>query len=96
MLNVYLVSYDIKDPKRWRKVYQVMRGCGDRVQYSVFMCLLSSVQKQLLVNQLDAIVKKDEDQVMLINLGRGRDVVKSRMVFIGQPSDIPDRQTLII
>lgn len=34
--DLHLVSYDIRDPKRWRRAYKVIRGYGVRVQYSVF------------------------------------------------------------
>jgi CRISPR-associated protein Cas2 len=33
-----VVSYDISDDKRRRKVAQIMEGYGYRVQYSVFEC----------------------------------------------------------
>jgi CRISPR-associated protein Cas2 len=32
----YLVSYDISDPKRLRKVARSLEGFGVRLQYSVF------------------------------------------------------------
>jgi CRISPR-associated protein Cas2 len=31
----YLMTYDIRSPKRWRKVYELMRGYGERLQLSV-------------------------------------------------------------
>ena len=36
----YLVSYDISDPKRLRKVARSLEGFGVRLQYSVFECPL--------------------------------------------------------
>ncbi len=39
-----LVCYDIRDPKRYRKVYKVIRGEGDRLQYSAFRCRLDDRQ----------------------------------------------------
>ena len=33
----WIVAYDIRDPKRLRKVYEVVRDHGDRLQYSVFI-----------------------------------------------------------
>lgn len=32
----YLVMYDIRDDKRWRDAYRILRGWGERLQYSVF------------------------------------------------------------
>ncbi|EMN95623.1 CRISPR-associated endoribonuclease Cas2-like protein, partial [Leptospira interrogans serovar Medanensis str. UT053] len=31
-----LVSYDIREPKRLRRVAKIMEGFGERIQYSVF------------------------------------------------------------
>lgn len=36
MRNTYIVSYDIADPKRLRKVSKTMKAWGDHLQYSVF------------------------------------------------------------
>jgi CRISPR-associated protein Cas2 len=33
----YLVCYDIRCPKRWRKAYKLIEGYGDRLQYSIFV-----------------------------------------------------------
>lgn len=41
-----LVCYDIRDPKRYRQVYKVIRGEGDRLQYSVFRCRLDDRQTE--------------------------------------------------
>jgi CRISPR-associated protein Cas2 len=46
MPNIYLVCYDVADPKRLRKVYRTMRGFGDPLQYSIFRCELSARQRQ--------------------------------------------------
>jgi CRISPR-associated protein Cas2 len=37
-----LVAYDIRDPARWRKVYKIVCGAGERVQYSLFRCRLDN------------------------------------------------------
>ena len=37
----YLVSYDIPDDKRKTKLAKTIKDFGDRVQYSVFECLLN-------------------------------------------------------
>ncbi len=42
MRQSYLVCYDICDDKRLRKVFKVMRGFGDHLQYSVFECQFTS------------------------------------------------------
>jgi CRISPR-associated endonuclease Cas2 len=44
----YLVSYDIRDPKRWRLAYKQLKGCGERIQYSLFRCRLSRTEMERL------------------------------------------------
>jgi hypothetical protein len=29
----YLISYDIRDQKRWRQTYKQLKGCGERIHY---------------------------------------------------------------
>ncbi len=40
----YLVSYDICDPKRLRRVAKILEGFGTRLQYSVFECPLDAMR----------------------------------------------------
>ena len=39
--NLYIVAYDIADPRRWRRVFRLMNGYGEWLQLSVFQCRLS-------------------------------------------------------
>jgi CRISPR-associated protein Cas2 len=41
MRRVFLVSYDIPDDKRRNRVFKLLTGWGDHVQYSVFCCQLN-------------------------------------------------------
>lgn len=63
----YLIAYDIHDPKRWRKVYDLIRGYGERLQLSVFRCMLDDRQREKLrweVRQQMAA----EDSLLLLGL----------------------------
>ncbi|MFW6359187.1 MAG: CRISPR-associated endonuclease Cas2, partial [Chroococcales cyanobacterium] len=41
---LYLVTYDIPCDKRRKKVADLLEGYGQRVQYSVFECVLKRSQ----------------------------------------------------
>ena len=69
MRNRFIVSYDICDPKRLRRVHRTMRGFGEPLQYSVFRCDLSPAERILLIEALTPLLHQREDQVMLINIG---------------------------
>jgi CRISPR-associated protein Cas2 len=85
MRHIYLVTYDIRDDKRLRKVFKTMRDFGDHLQYSVFECQLSPADLIALKAALAEIIHHAQDQVLLIDLGpaagRGARVIES----IGQP-----------
>ncbi len=65
--NLYLVFYDIRDTKRWRRIYRKLKGYGIRVQYSVFRCRLSERSMQRMRWELEKILDK-EDDLMVIRL----------------------------
>lgn len=69
MRRYVLVSYDISDPKRWRKVYKIMRGHGDHVQYSVFLCRLTEKDESMLEAALLDVIHQEEDQVLFVRIG---------------------------
>ena len=63
----YLVMYDIRDPKRWRKVYEAVRAYGTRVQYSVFRCRLNDRDREQLRWALSQVIEK-EDSLLVIGI----------------------------
>lgn len=69
MRLLYVVTYDICDDKRLRRVFKLMRGYGERVQYSVFRCELSDRERVELMSKLAEEIKHDEDQVLFFPLG---------------------------
>ncbi len=69
MRLLYVVTYDIRDDKRWRRVFKLMRGYGDHLQYSVFRCELNDRERVELMEKLTQAIKHDEDQVLLFPLG---------------------------
>lgn len=69
MRSTYIVTYDICDPKRLRKVFRTCRNYGNHLQYSVFECDLNPIEMARLKNELDAIINNNEDQVLFISLG---------------------------
>ena len=91
MRNRYIVSYDIADPKRLRRVHRTMRGFGDPLQYSVFRCDLSPTERLLLREALTPLLHQREDQVLLINLGpaeaRGAESIETLGRAMAQESE---------
>ncbi len=90
----YLVAYDIRDDRRLRSVAGCMEGYGTRIQYSVFVCDLSDQEAVLMRGDLEAIMKRTEDSVMVVNLGRPGDA--ERFLFLGHHENLPARGAVIV
>lgn len=46
--NFYMICYDIRDPKRWRKAHRLLKGYGETLQYSIFRCRLNQRDREKL------------------------------------------------
>jgi CRISPR-associated protein Cas2 len=84
-LYCYLVTYDISDPKRWRKVFKTLKGYGEHVQLSVFRCDLTPPRQVRLRNTLDRLIAHAEDQVLIVKLGRSTPDVIQGIEVLGRP-----------
>ncbi len=69
MRLLYVVTYDIGNDIRLRRVFKIMRGYGDHIQYSVFRCELSERERAELLGRLTEVIKTTEDQVLLFPIG---------------------------
>ena len=69
MRQTYVVSYDISDPKRLRKMFRLMKGYGDHIQLSVFRCELTHRSLVELRARASEIIHQGEDQVLFVDLG---------------------------
>lgn len=93
--HLYIVTYDIADSKRWRRVFRLMEGFGDWLQLSVFQCRLSARRHAELVQLLDGIIHHDDDHVLLIDIGVVENVVP-RIVSLGKAYNPVDRAAVIV
>ncbi len=62
-MMLYVVTYDIPEDKRRKKVADLLEGYGVRVQYSVFECVLSSQKCRELKKRMRKRIKKKEDSI---------------------------------
>jgi CRISPR-associated protein Cas2 len=61
----HLITYDVRDPKRLRRVAKKLEGCGERMQYSVFRCRLDRVALERLCWELAEIMKDNDDLLVM-------------------------------
>ncbi len=81
MRQRYIVTYDIADPSRLRKVFKLMKGYGEHLQFSVFRCDLTKMTLATMKAELNQIIHAQQDQVLIIDVGptegRGEEVFES-------------------
>jgi CRISPR-associated protein Cas2 len=62
-----LICYDIREPARWRDVYKIVRGRGQRVQYSIYRAKLDDLQVERLRWDLARVMSTD-DSLIIVDL----------------------------
>jgi CRISPR-associated protein Cas2 len=93
--RLYIVAYDIHDPKRWRRVFKLMQGYGEWLQLSIFQCRLSRRRHAELIALLDGIIHHREDHIVLMDLGLA-EKVKPRVVSLGKDYEPVAREPTIV
>lgn len=93
--HLYIVTYDISDPKRWRAVFKLMNGYGEWLQLSVFQCRLSRRRHAELVATLDEIILDDHDHVVMVDVGPA-DKVVPRVISLGKVFRPIEREPVVV
>lgn len=96
MRQTYIVSYDVCAPKRLRRVFKILRGCGDHLQLSVFRCDLNHRELVELRSRLAAEIHHDEDQVMFVDVGPAEGRGRTSIGAIGKPYMHPERHAVVV
>lgn len=96
MRQTFVVTYDISDDKRLRRVYRLMRGWGDHIQLSVFRCELNARELVDLRSRLSTVINHAEDQVLFVDVGpvEGRGGTSIRA--IGKVYASPERRAIVV
>lgn len=66
----YIIVYDIPCDKRRKKIADLLEGYGQRVQYSVFECILDHKKYQELKKRLRKQIKSSEDSLRFYPVSR--------------------------
>ena len=61
----YLITYDVRDAQRLRRVAKLLEGYGTRVQYSVFRCRLDQVALEKLHWELNQQMAEVDDLLVI-------------------------------
>lgn len=93
--RLYVVTYDISDPKRWRKIFRLLKGFGHWMQFSVFQCRLTARRKSEMMAELTHLINTAEDHVLVIDLGPA-DKIEVKIESLGKPYETLKRQVTIV
>ena len=94
MRRCYLVCYDIRDPKRLRRVHKVLKGYGEAWQFSVYFCVLKDIDRVRLQTDLEEQMNQKEEQAMILDLGPNEKEAREAATVIGQP--LPEQDSGIV
>lgn len=93
--RLYIVAYDIADPKRWRRVFKVMHAYGQWLQLSVFQCRLTARRRAALAMRLEREIKPGADHVLILDVGPA-DEVELRVESLGRTYAAIRREATVI
>jgi CRISPR-associated protein Cas2 len=93
-----LVTYDVSTQtpdgqRRLRKVARICGNYGQRVQNSVFECLVDPAQWAVLRNRLECAVDKDQDSLRFYFLGSNW---KKRVEHVGAKPSYDPQGPLVV
>lgn len=93
--RLYVVTYDISDDRRWRRVFKLMHGYGRWLQLSVFQCRLSARRRAEMARRLEAIIHARQDHVLILDLGPA-DKVDPRVESLGKSFETMRRSAVVV
>ena len=89
----YVISYDIPDDRRRNQLAKVLKGYGNRVQYSVFEAHLNRRQYEALKQNIASLIDASEDSVRYYALCSAC-VERAEVPAVGDVT--PDPKTIVV
>lgn len=96
MRRMYIACYDVSDPGRLRRMFKTMKGFGDPLQYSVFLCVLSKEEKVVMLSRVREIMNTHEDRFMLAALGPEEGRGAEALEYYGTATPVEKRRCVIV
>lgn len=93
--HLYIVTYDVADDKRWRRLFRLMHGYGEWLQLSVFQCRMTRARQIELVQRIETILHREEDHLLMLDIGPAENV-QPRVLSIGKAFAPVERAPVIV
>ncbi len=95
MERLFIISYDISEPKRWRRVFRLMKGYGEWLQLSVFQCRLGRMRALQLEAELRDLINQQEDHILILDIGPAEKVMP-HVRSLGKTFEAVRREAVIV
>lgn len=95
MRRRFVICYDVADDKRRSRIFQLLLGYGDHIQYSVFLADLTRRELIVLRTKLRDLLHEGDDQCLLVDLGRESRALEDTLQVIGKPYRPPVRTMIV-
>jgi CRISPR-associated protein Cas2 len=84
-----VVSYDVPNDRRRTRLAHALEDFGQRVQYSVFECLLEMEDVEHLRRRIEKLIDPSEDSLRIYRLCRDCEE-RLEILGTGKPTNDPD------
>lgn len=92
----FVVAYDVADDARRTRMSHLLERFGDRVQYSVFVVDIGAARLARMKAEVVALMKLDEDSIVLCDLGPADGVEAGRFTYLGRTRATTGRDSFIV
>ena len=89
----YVVTYDIPDNPRRLKLAKVLKDFGERVQLSVFECILDDKLFERMMGRIGETIEAEEDRVRVYQVCEG---CRKEVKIFGQGTLTEDPEVYIV
>ena len=94
-VRLYLVTYDIASPQRWRRVQKIIKGICQRSQLSVFICRASKPRIERLEREMRLVLHSRDDRLMVLDLGPAH-VAAPQVKLMNPMTEIADLEAVVL
>lgn len=96
MRQRFLVTYDVSDPRRLRKVFKLLKGYGTHLQLSVFSCDLTEMTQVMMRAAVAGAINHAEDSVLIIDVGPSDGRGATSFECLGRATKPPAKEAKIV
>ena len=89
---LHLVSYDVRCPKRWRRVFGMLQRRGEHRQLSVFLLRLDGSELRALSVALRAAIDPAHDSLLIARI----EGAASGVTELGQGGPMPGARVVVM